>query len=107
MLPSLLAGGSTSVSQPPTPEPLVDDLFDIIPRGSPCKGARADPPGRRAMDRDHEADGGVLDERADAASHGQPVGPSLRAATSAGAITPQRIGFGVSSTGNQVGWIAA
>src|SRR4051812_38887550 len=107
MLPSLLAGGSTSVFYPPTPQSEAGDLFDIGRKGSPGKGARADPPGRRAMDRDHEPDGGVLDERADAASHGQPVGPSLRAATSAGANTPQRIGFGVSCTGNQVGWIAA
>src|SRR3954464_3410654 len=43
MLHPLLAGGSTSVSQPPTPEPLVGDLFDIGLRGSPCKGRGTNP----------------------------------------------------------------
>src|SRR5215212_1004240 len=46
MPPSLLAGGSTSVSQPPTPKSEAGDLFDIRRNGSPCKGARNKTPDR-------------------------------------------------------------
>src|SRR3954468_22825008 len=44
MLHPLLAGGSTSVSQPPTPKSEAGDLFDIRRNGSPRKGPRGTKP---------------------------------------------------------------